>query len=138
LQKTSFREVEESIGLFDIALSFSSDCNKQSSILARTAKFRGLKCYDYRDYSADQFGINIFDIMSFVYSNTDRIVILNSPEYRLTRATKFEFDTISNNSLLQNISVFQLGGPSLDLAPKKFQEIHSFGDPEILSVTHPA
>jgi hypothetical protein len=96
-----------------------------------------MKCYDYRDYSKDQYGINIFDIMRFVYERTNKVVILNSPEYRTTSPTEFEFDTIRNSTLIQEISVFQLGGAPLDLQPKNFCEIHKFGDAEILSVTNP-
>ena len=115
MQQNSFKEIEDSIGLFDIALSFSSDCNKEACLLSKMAKFRGLKCYDYRNYSSDQFGINIYDIMGFVYSLTGRVVILNSPDYRSTRATKFEFDAIYSSSLSQSITIFQLGGSPLNL-----------------------
>ena len=138
MPKTSVDLIESVVGFFDLAISFSEDAEAYSEHISRMSRYLGLRCYDYRLYSDVQYGIDIFDIMDFVYSTTPRVVVLNSPNYRSTKPTQFEFDVISREAQRLDISVFELGGASFKLDASILRQFVEVTDATILEVTRPS
>lgn len=109
-------DVERRIGVFDIALSYAWDVSGESKIAQEFLSFHGLRCYRYEDLLAAQLGLDVHEVMQFVFTTTQSVLILNSPTYRVSHATRFEFDIISDRAEQLNIFCFSCGGQDLGLA----------------------
>ncbi len=132
--KTSFDKIERSIGLFDIALSYSGDAAAPASRIDAMSRFQGLRFYNYVNYVGDQFGYDIFEIMRFVYSHCEVSVLLNSANYRQTLPTQFEFSQIKRSTSLRAAYVVELGGPKFELRNADVYHIDSLSDDAILEI----
>lgn len=106
-------EIELALGYFDVALSFSEDSHALALQVAAVGKFHKKRCYLYSDHVVAQCGFDIYEVMKFVYSRTPRVIVLNTPLYGATKATKFEFDQIKSNSSLLGLYEIQRGGEPL-------------------------
>lgn len=121
-------DVERRIGVFDIALSYASDVSEESKIAREFLSFHGLRCYRYEDLLAAQLGLDIYEVMQFVFRTTQSVLILNSLSYRSSHATRFEFDIISDRAEQLSIYCFCCGGQDLGLVDVKCSGPAVFSD----------
>lgn len=128
-------DIETSIGLFDIAISHASDTIQLSRTLAKFATAYGLTCYSYINMQVDQLGLDIVEVMKFVYSVTPRFIILNSQLYQASDATKLEYNTICETQKTVSVIVLEMGGREL-LFPSRcnVRYVENPGNIEIIQV----
>jgi len=107
---------EDAVGLFDLAISFSTDGEALAHCFADFVEFHGLTCYHYSRHLLRQSGLQIDAIMRFVYLQINPVVVLNTPEYGQSRSTRFEIEILENAPAAKSICIVELGG-----APLKFQ-----------------
>lgn len=134
MPKNSFDEYEDTIGYFDLAISYSGDASESAELLYRMSTYQGLRCYNYRNFLDSQFGYDIFDIMEFVYSQCRLAVVLNTVKYRSSIATKFEFDQIAKSSAVKCVFLFELGGPVVQLEHSRLVSRDRVSDDSILEL----
>lgn len=109
----SFNDVENSVGIYKIALSFASDAEEEARSIFQFCNHYEVSCYWYRSNVVRQSGLDVFDCMRFVYATSSNVVILNSPGYRASAATRFEFENIMKRSCEGQIHILSLGGSEL-------------------------
>jgi hypothetical protein len=127
--------IEAAIGLFDVAISHSSDSGRLAQVLLNYSKTYGLICYSYEKRKVAQLGLNIVKIMKFVYTRTPRLAIINSPLYLTTAATQLEFNIMLGIDAEKSITVFEVGGSPLTFSSKQnVQYVTNIVDTEIISI----
>lgn len=125
--------LENAAGIYRSALSFSSDAEQEARTVFNFFDLYGVSCYWYHGNVFRQSGFDIFDCMMFVYCNCENVIILNTPLYRGSEATRFEFDIISNRQQKGRIDIFSLGGADIDIKGDNIFR-HSFTAANILDV----
>jgi hypothetical protein len=107
------QHVEDAVGLFDLALSFAGDAEAVAETMAQIAAFHGLACYHYRHHLISQSGLDIMEVMRFVYRLTERVVVLNSKAYGGSVSTRLEIETLSNAPPGKQLFLVDMGGVEL-------------------------
>lgn len=104
------RRIEDSIGIFDLALSFASDASQDANVLSAFAQFHNIRCYHYQNHVVEQSGLDIWAVMRYVYASSRRIAIVNSPLYRKSKSTKFEHRVIARRLAPVRLYIVECGG----------------------------
>lgn len=120
-----FDKLENTLGYFDVAISFSSDCNDLATKIAELGAYYDQRCYLFTEEIVSQCGFNIYNVMEFVYAQTQTAVILNSPKYRSTRPTQFEFSQILASTSVKRILVIECGGGVLNIQKRSVETAKS-------------
>lgn len=107
---TCDNDLEDVLGIFDVSLSFASDGGGTARRIAEYCQFYQLRCYDYVSYRAQQTGFDIWRVMDFVYRTASMVIIINSPGYLKTEATRYELDAVLRRSSTDRAIVLELGG----------------------------
>ena len=132
------RHIEDAVGLFAIALSFASDAVGPAQTIADFADFHGVRCYDYRRFTARQSGLSIEAVEAFVYRTARRVVVLNSSGYLESEATRYEFEVIRRAESTGELIVVELGGRILDLGLRSAQHFSGFSSRIALELVRPS
>ncbi len=128
------KKLEASIGLFDVALSFSADGVDSALALSSFAEFYGLKCYEYQRYAVSQSGLSIWDAMEYAFSTSRLVVVLNTPLYGQSAATKFELGVIRRRAVDSRVIVIDLDGRSLCLPGQHVEHYSELSDDTAVSI----
>lgn len=120
-----FDKLESTLGYFDVAISFSGDRNDLATKIAELGAYYDQRCYLFTNEVIHQSGFNIYNVMEFVYAQTPAAVILNSPKYRATRPTQFEFSKIVSSTSVERILVIECGGKVLNIKSKCVEMVNS-------------
>lgn len=128
--------VETEIGIFDLAISFSSDAESLANDILTFMQFYRLKCYHYLPYVEDQVGLNLYEIMSYVFNKTNAVIVLNSPRYCKTNATKFEYNIICERIDFISIFCIELGGGNLNFNGKIVTSYGNSGTDNIIQIAN--
>lgn len=127
-------ELELHIGIFDVALSFASDAEREAEALHSYAEGYSLRCYKYDRHVVAQSGFSLEDIMRYVYRSTKVTVVMNSPLYRKSSATRFEWKVLTSEFSGESIFVVDLGGASLEALAHRLRHFSSLTDRAAMEV----
>lgn len=128
----SDRQMEERIGLFDVAVSFQDDAMDMALRVKEFCDFQNIRCYFYCDVAVLQCGLDIYEVMRWAYTRTPRVIILNTLLYRSTMATQFEFDVISGAGESVEVFVFELGGEAIGCKNARWRSVSAWDTVTIL------
>lgn len=130
---TSLINLEKQIGVPGIALSFASDAEAEASTISEFCKFYSVSYYHYLERVYSQSGIDIYDAMRFIYTKTRNVIILNSPMYRKSEATIFEYYCIAQEVNKKNIMIIDTGGDIIDFWGKYTPEFKTYSSENIIN-----
>ena len=103
-------DVEDAVGIPDVAISFASDGDAHATLVVQFLEFHSVSVYDYRQNKIRHLGQDIFEVMGFAFSHARGCVILNTPLYGRSAATKFERKVISQRTKPYSLAIFELSG----------------------------
>lgn len=106
-------ELESRIGIFDLAISFASDAEQGAESIHSYADAYTLRCYKYDKHLVNQSGCSLTSIMRFVYRNANAVIVLNSPLYLKSSATRFEWQVLTEEFEGNSVFVVNMGGKPL-------------------------
>lgn len=135
LRQSLVKKIEDSIGVFDVAISYASDGDRFALLVNQFAAYYDLRCYDYQEFTRNQLGIfQVSSIMEYIYTRTNKIIIINTEGYRDSSSTEEEYNYMLNTNKQLSIYVFELGGDKIDLPNHKVEHFSKFANDALLSV----
>ncbi|GBR21890.1 hypothetical protein [Komagataeibacter nataicola] len=130
------KAVEDAVGLFEVALSFASDCGEEAKVMEAFCDFHGMRCYDYRRFQERQWGLSVWTVEEFVFLTTPLVIVFNSPGYLQSEHTVHEFGLIRRSTGLRRLVSVELGGSQLPPMDVPAHSLQGFSNKIALRIIH--